>query len=141
MNSSQGHSGTKVQCESKTPEFTKMGEIHELFVLPLLWFGLPGRLLTKGWFWRMFPQNENRNEGTFRCSPGFKNRNQGTFACSAGTKTGTRAHSPKPPFYKTVALLSPGDSSEGPARFLSRLAAICNVATALVTHAIAITNR
>ena len=29
----------------KTPEFTKMGEIHELFVLPLsLLFGLPGRL-------------------------------------------------------------------------------------------------
>ena len=47
MNFSQGHSGTKVQCESrlfsqgKTPEFTKMGEIHELFVWPLslVWFG------------------------------------------------------------------------------------------------------
>ena len=46
MNFSQGHSGTKVQCESrlfargKTPEFTKMGEIHELFVLALslAWF-------------------------------------------------------------------------------------------------------
>ena len=46
MNFSQGHSGTKVQCESclfsqgKTPEFTKMGEIHELFVFPLslVWF-------------------------------------------------------------------------------------------------------
>ena len=46
MNFSQGHSGPKVQCESclfsqgKTPEFTKMGEIHELFVLPLslVWF-------------------------------------------------------------------------------------------------------
>ena len=46
MNFSQGHSGTKVQCESclvsqgKTPEFTKMGEIHEPFVLalPLVWF-------------------------------------------------------------------------------------------------------
>ena len=22
----------------------------------------------KGWFWRMFPRNENRNEGTFGCS-------------------------------------------------------------------------
>ena len=51
MNFSQGHSGTKVQCEScffsqgKTPEFTKMGEIHELFVsaLSLVWFA--GRLL------------------------------------------------------------------------------------------------
>ena len=45
MNFSQGHAGTKVQCESclfsqgKTPE-TKMGEIHELFVLALslVWF-------------------------------------------------------------------------------------------------------
>ena len=42
----QGHSGTKVQCESclfsqgRTPEFTKIGEIHELFVLALflVWF-------------------------------------------------------------------------------------------------------
>ena len=42
---------------------------------------------------RMFPRNENWNEGT--------------FACSTGTKAGTRAHSPKPPFYVT-ALLSPG---------------------------------
>ena len=31
--------------EKKTQEFTKMGEIHELFVWPFLWFGLPGRLL------------------------------------------------------------------------------------------------
>ena len=46
MNFSQGHSGTKVQCESclfsqgKTPEFTKMGKIHEVFVLALfsVWF-------------------------------------------------------------------------------------------------------
>ena len=40
------------------------------------------------------PRNENRNEGTFGCSP--------------GTKTGTRVCSPKPPFYET-ALLSPGE--------------------------------
>ena len=47
MNFPQGHSGTKVQfvnraCfpKEKTPEFTKMGEIHELFVLALslVWF-------------------------------------------------------------------------------------------------------
>ena len=46
MNFSQGHSGTKVQCKSclfsegKTPEFMKIGKIHELFVLPLslVWF-------------------------------------------------------------------------------------------------------
>ena len=33
--------------QGKSPEFTKMGEIHELFVLPLslVWFGLPGQLV------------------------------------------------------------------------------------------------
>ena len=54
----------------------------------------------KGWFWRMFPRNENRNEGTFACSPGNESRNEGMFACSPGTKTRTRAHSPNPPFTK-----------------------------------------
>ena len=43
---------------------------------------------------RKLPRNEDRNEGTFACSP--------------GTKTGTRVRSPKPPFYET-SLLSPSD--------------------------------
>ena len=46
MNFSWGQTGTEVRCESplfsqgKTPEFTKMGEIHKLFVLALslVWF-------------------------------------------------------------------------------------------------------
>ena len=46
MNFSRGQAGTKVRCESrlfsqgKTPEFTKTGDIHELFVLglSLVWF-------------------------------------------------------------------------------------------------------
>ena len=46
MNFSHCHFGTKFDSESclfsqgKTPEFTKMGEIHELFVvaLSLVWF-------------------------------------------------------------------------------------------------------
>ena len=58
----------------------------------------------------MFPRNGNRNQGYIRMFPRNENRNEGTFACSPGTKTGTRAHSPKPPFYET-ALLSPLDSS------------------------------
>ena len=33
--------------KGKTPEFTKIGEIHELFVSALFWFGLPGPLLMK----------------------------------------------------------------------------------------------
>ena len=58
----------------------------------------------KGWFWRMFPRNENRNEGTFGCSPGTKNQNEGTFGCCPRMKTGTRVHSPKPLFYETSLL-------------------------------------
>ena len=48
MNFCWGHSGTKVRCESrlfsrgKTPEFTKMGEIHELLVLALSWLWFAG---------------------------------------------------------------------------------------------------
>ena len=49
MNFSRWHSGTKVRCElclfsqgKKTPEFTKMGESHELFVLALSLVWLAG---------------------------------------------------------------------------------------------------
>ena len=58
MNFLQGHSGTKVQCEAclfsqgKTPEFTKTGEIHELFVSPLslVWFaGATPEKMGKKW--------------------------------------------------------------------------------------------
>ena len=58
MNFSQGHFGTEVQCESclfsqgKTPEFTRMGEIHELFVSAL---SLPGRRLKSLCFGGSFP--------------------------------------------------------------------------------------
>ena len=52
MNFSGGQSGTKVQCESclfsqgKTPEFTEMGEIHELFRFgPFFGLVCRGRLL------------------------------------------------------------------------------------------------
>ena len=51
MNFSQGHSGTKVQCESclfcqgKTPEFTqKWAKFMNFSFWPFFWFGLPGRL-------------------------------------------------------------------------------------------------
>ena len=36
--------------------------------------------------------------GYIRMFPGNEDRNEGRFACSLGTKTGTRAHLPKPPF-------------------------------------------
>ena len=57
--------------------------------------GLPKGWFSKGWFWRMFPRNENRNEGTFGFSRN-ENRNEGTFGCSPRTKTGTRVRSHVP---------------------------------------------
>ena len=65
--------------------------------------------LTKGWFSkRVVLANVplERKPGTRVHSevPRNENRNEGTFACSPGTKTGTRAHSPKPPFYETALL-------------------------------------
>ena len=51
MNFSRGHSGTKVRCESclfsqgKTPEFTTMGKIHELFDLALSLVSFTGATL------------------------------------------------------------------------------------------------
>ena len=72
MNFSQGHSGTNVQCElclfslGKTPELTKMGEIHELFVLALslVWFagGTPEKMSKL--FSTLF--------GNFRAAPVFR---------------------------------------------------------------------
>ena len=68
----------------------------------------------------MFPQNENRNEGTFAKTilletallspndPFWCFQKGGFGGCSPGTKTGTRVPSPKPPFYET-ALLSPSE--------------------------------
>ena len=48
--------GTWVFSKGKTPEFTKMGEIHELFFWPFLWFGLPGRLLKVYVYVDFFPE-------------------------------------------------------------------------------------
>ena len=78
----------------------------------VFWFSWVDKrvVFQKGGFDGCSPGTKNRNQGTFRCSRN-ETRNEGTFACSPGTKTGTRAHSPKPPFYET-ALLSPSDSTE-----------------------------
>ena len=71
------------------------------------------RGFTEGWFSKRVvladvPSERKPERGYIQMCPQNQNRNEGTFACSPGTKTGTRAHSPKPPFYET-ALLSPGD--------------------------------
>ena len=67
--------------------------------------------LPKGWFAKrpVLADLPPEREGTFRMFPRNENRNEGTFACSPGT----RAHSPKPPFYET-ALLSPSEMFKDP---------------------------
>ena len=48
---------------------------------------------------KKFPPERKPKRGYIRMFPRNENRNEGTFACSPGTKTGTRARSPKQPFY------------------------------------------
>ena len=72
MNFSQGHSGTKVRCESRlffprtNTRNHKMGEIHELFVLApsLVWFA---GATPDGFLW-IFPRNVIRIRVNFRNS-------------------------------------------------------------------------
>ena len=54
----------------------------------------------KGWFRRMFPRNENRNEGTFGCSPGTKTGTRVRSHVPPERQTGTRVYSPNHPFTK-----------------------------------------
>ena len=64
----------------------------------------------KSCFLRMFLGTKNRNEGAKKRNDGpqkpewGKNRKEGTKKRNDGTKTGTRVHLPKPPFYKTALL-------------------------------------
>ena len=61
----------------------KGGETYRRWSEPPKFHGETKGWFPKGWFWRMFPRNENRNEGTFGCSP--------------ERRTGTRVHSDVPP--------------------------------------------
>ena len=77
-----GHSTTRPSHAS----FSRTNVTSQVGLSQVIW-PLANRLnlkgwFPKGWFWRMFPRNENRNEGTFGCSP--------------GTKTGTRVRSHVP---------------------------------------------
>ena len=59
------------------------------------------RGFTKGWFSKKMvladvPLERKPERGYVRMFPRNENRNEGTFACSPGTKTRTRVHSPKP---------------------------------------------
>ena len=63
----------------------------------------------KGWLSKRVvladvPPERKPERGYIRMFPHNENRSKGTFACSLGTKTGTRVHSPKPPFYETALL-------------------------------------
>ena len=51
------------------------------------------------------PPEQKLERGCIRRFPRNENRNEGTFACSPRLRAGTRVHSPKPAFYE-AALLS-----------------------------------
>ena len=69
----------------------------------------PERVVSKRVVLADVPPERKPERGYVCMLPRNGNRTEGTFACSCGTKTGTRVHSPKPPFYET-ALLSPSEN-------------------------------
>ena len=108
MNFSQGHSRTKVQCESclfsqgKTPEFTKMGEIHELFVLGLFLVLFAGA--TPESFEKVFrPGAPQKSEKSLEKGP--KSLQKGTHIVFFGGILWERIFSPK--FCLTEVFLNP----------------------------------
>ena len=74
----------------------------------------------KGGFQKMFLGTKNRNDGTKNRTMDPQNQNAGTKNGTTVPKTGTRAHSPKPPFYKTALL-----SLECAAHFHRTLSHLC----------------
>ena len=69
------------------------------------------RGFAKGWFpkgglWRMFPGPPSPEPGRKKLNDGPPKSEQGYRKGTTVPKTRTRAHSPKPPFYK-IALLFP----------------------------------
>ena len=58
----------------------------------------------KGLFWKMFPRPPKPERGYNKRNDGTKSRNERTRNGTTVPKTGTRAHSPDPPFYKTTLL-------------------------------------
>ena len=96
----------RMHCASWGPAVLPISQ--ELHVSPDNYRGLP-----KGWFSKRVvvayvPLERKPERGYVRMFPWNENWNEGTFACSPGTKTRTTVHSPEPPFYET-ALLSPSD--------------------------------
>ena len=68
---------------------------------PFAYRGFAKRVVSKGWFWRMFLDPHNRNEGTTKKGATVpKKRNEGAKNGTTVQKTRTRVHSPKQPFYK-----------------------------------------
>ena len=77
-------------------------------ILGAVW-GFARGWFPKGWFWRMFPGPQNKNEGTKNGTTHLQAWNEGTKnGTTDPKKTGTRARSPKPPFYKNALLFPLG---------------------------------
>ena len=72
------------------------------------WSGVRKRVVSKSVVLADVPRLPKPERGYERRNDGTKNRNEGVKEGTTVPNTGTRAHSPKPPFYKT-ALLFPLD--------------------------------
>ena len=81
------------------------------FSLLLILSGVRKRVwFPKGWFWQMFPCTKISSKDIFPCNATLAEERY-DFRYFWTPRTGTRAHSPKPPFYKT-ALHFPFDFNE-----------------------------
>ena len=113
--------GTSRRKSGRSPETLSEQVLSEQILEFLAYHsGVDKRVVSRRVVLADVPPEQKPERGYIRMFPWNENRNVGTFACSPGTKTGTRAHSPKPPFYET-ALLSPsnryGWKSPTPRRF------------------------
>ena len=127
----------------KNVERTNASKHNKSYLFPYWLAGPPLQIVrgfAKGWFsksvvladvpWIPKPERrykkkrndgpQNRNEGTKNGTTDPKNRNEGTMNGTTVPKPGTRAHLPKPPFYKT-SLLFPLESSRWIFSFCVRL--------------------
>ena len=93
----------------ETPWFTLSQESRTKILLRISLNSVRG--LSKGWFCKravfqkdVSPEHEPER-GCIRMFPRNENRNEGVFACPPETKTGTRAHPPNHPFTRPPCCL------------------------------------
>ena len=102
-------SGVSKWCFSVKANYTRNFSGNQLSNCAHIFREFPKRVVSKMMGLADVPPDQKPERGYIRMFTRNENRNEGTFACSPGTKSGTRAHSPKPPLYETT-LLSPSEA-------------------------------